>query len=460
MHSKITRVFIFFLLLEVCGGVAPSGKTLWAESPSLSEGAATVPAQEKPPTSASTSLDLQEPVGAVTLRQAVSLALMKNPELAAFSWETRAREARALQAGFRPNPEISAVVEDIGGSGVFSGVGRALTHIQLSQLIELGGKRAARTRAASLTRELAEWDYETKRLEVLTRVSQAFIDVLSAQNHLALTEETVRLAEQVAKTVSERVNAGKVSPIEETRANVALSSIRIELNRANRALEAARKFLAAAWGSTAPRFEKAVGELDAVPSSIPLLEQLAGRLAQNPDLARWAAEMSQRQALLDMEKSRAVPDLTVSGAFREFQGDRTFVAGVAIPLPFFNRNQGGVLEARHRLAKGEEERRAAQVRVTAVLVEAYRAISSAHSEVLALKANVLPGAQSAFDAINEGYRLGKFGLLDTLDAQRTLFVGRAQYLRALTDYHKAVADVERLIGQPLDDAKNMPDPKE
>ena len=67
----------------------------------------------------------------------------------------------------------------------------------------------------------------------------------------------------------------------------------------------------------------------------------------------------------------------------------------------------------------------------------------------ALRSAVLPGAQQAFDAVTEGYRLGKFGFLDVLDAQRTLIAGGGQYLRALSDYHKAAADVERLIGTPL-----------
>ena len=63
---------------------------------------------------------------------------------------------------------------------------------------------------------------------------------------------------------------------------------------------------------------------------------------------------------------------------------------------------------------------------------------------------MLPGARSAFDAVSEGYRLGRFGLLDVLDSQRTLFEARHEYLRAATDYHKAVVDVERLIGDRLD----------
>jgi cobalt-zinc-cadmium efflux system outer membrane protein len=66
---------------------------------------------------------------------------------------------------------------------------------------------------------------------------------------------------------------------------------------------------------------------------------------------------------------------------------------------------------------------------------------------------VLPGAQNAFEKVNEGYRLGRFGLLDVLDSQRTLFEARRQYLRAAEDYHQAVVDVERLIGARLDSAE-------
>lgn len=403
-------------------------------------------------------IEIEEPTGTVTLRQALALALMKNPELQAFSWEVRAREAAALQAGLLPNPAIAADMQDLNGSGASIGdVRQPQTTLQLSQLIELGGKRSKRREVASFTRDLAGWDYETKRIDVATRVSQTVIDVLSAQQQLALMEETVRLAEQVAGIVSERVKAGKVSPVEETKANVALSSTRIELERARREWEASRKRLAATWGSTAPLFERAEGDLGPV-SAIPSLPQLAQRLSQNPDLARWATEISQRQAVIDLEKSMAIPNITLMGGVRRYNTseDNVFVVSLSIPLPLFNRNQGGIEEARFRLTRAEKERRAAEVRVATALAEAYRALSTAYVEVTSLEETVLPGAKTAFEAVNEGYRLGKFGLLDVLDAQRTFFGSRAQLLRALTDYHQAVADVERLIGERLDAAQETP----
>jgi cobalt-zinc-cadmium efflux system outer membrane protein len=66
-----------------------------------------------------------------------------------------------------------------------------------------------------------------------------------------------------------------------------------------------------------------------------------------------------------------------------------------------------------------------------------------------LKENALPGAQSAFKAAQEGYREGKFSYLQVIDAQRTFFEIKRQYITALADYHKARANIERLIGERL-----------
>lgn len=456
MHSK-TIILGVVLLLGLTGCATHRPDTAFPESRPLGSDLPSFLAPAKPEAKQK-PIEREEPTGTVTLRQVLALALMNNPELRAFSWEVRAQEAATLQAGLLPNPTIGGDLQDIGTKDAsVESVPQPQANLTLSQLIEPGGKRSKRMEVASLTRDLAGWDYETKRIDVVNQVSQAFIGVLSAQQQLALTEEMVQLAEQVAFIVSERVKAGKVSPVEETKANVSLSSTRIELERAKRELEAARKRLASMWGSVTPLFERAVGDLGPV-SAIPPLSQLALRLTQNPDLARWAAEISKRQAVIDLERSRVIPDITLTWGYRRYNttDEDVFIAGVSIPLPLLNRNQGGIDEARFRLTRAEEERRAAEVRVATALAEAYRALSTAYAEVTTLEDKVLPGAESAFEAVNEGYRLGKFGLLDVLDAQRTFFGARAQYLRALTGYHQAVADVERLIGEHLDAAQEVP----
>jgi cobalt-zinc-cadmium efflux system outer membrane protein len=393
---------------------------------------------------------MTNPSGVLTLSQAHALALLQHPRLAAFGWEVRAGEARALQASLPPNPELEIEVEDFAGSGELRGFRSTEITIHLNQLIELAGKRQKRTRVVALERDLVAWDYEAARVDVLTQVTQAFVEVLSAQERVRLHQELVRLAEDVRRTAAERVRAGKVSPVEEARAQVALSTSRIALERTQRELEVARERLVVTWDGRTPAFDSAAGTLESI-APLPSAAHLAERIAQNPDLARWATEMAQRQAALDLAGAQRVPDPTIGGGFRHARatGDHALVMSFSMPLPVLNRSQGEVLAARYRLAKVEEERRAAEVQVRTALADAYGGLASAFGEATRLHNEVLPGAQQAFDATGEGYRQGKFGFLDVLDAQRTLFESRGRYLEVLAAYHKAVAEVERLIGEPL-----------
>jgi outer membrane protein, heavy metal efflux system len=393
------------------------------------------------------------PTDSIDLRQAVALTLLHSPELAAHAWETRAAEARLVQAGHIPNPVLNAIAEDIGsrsGSTTDQQSIQPQTTIQLNQLVEMGGKRTGRLNVAARARDLAAWDYETARIDALTAVTRDFVDVLAAQEMLALAVETTRLVEEVRQSVATRVVAGVVSPIEETRANVSLAATRVESTRAARQLEAARARLAANWGAVTPSYAGVRGDLNQV-ADIPPFAALVGALAANPDLARWSVEIAHREAALSLERARRIPDLTLTGGVRWFTAlDRNaYVIGGSFPVPLFDRNRGGIDEARSQVGRAYEEQRAAQSRVTSQLADAYRALSSAYDEVKALRETVRPGAQQTFELVSEGYRLGKFGYLDVLDAQRTLVAAGTQYLTAIAEYHKAVAEVERLVGARL-----------
>ena len=390
------------------------------------------------------------PSGVITLQQALSLGLMQNPELASFSWEVRSAEARTLQAGLLPNPEISAEVENIGGARELKGFNGSENTIQINQLFELGGKRSKRKKLSELEKDLSGWDFEAKRLDVFTDITKAFWDVLAAQERLSITRDLVQLSEQVYTTVVERVKAGKVAPLEEIQAKVALTTMRIELEQTKREVETARKRLAATWGSSSPAFERVVGAFDAV-EPIPQQEQINKLVSQNPDVARWDTEIAKGRADIKLKDANAIPDVTIGAGPRYFNetNNNAFVMGISVPIPLFNRNQGERLEARYNLSKAEEQRKATQIKVLMDLAQAYQELSSAYLSAAALKETALPGAQSAFNAAQEGYREGKFSYLQVIDAQRTLFEIKRQYVTALADYHKAKATIERLIGDHI-----------
>ena len=335
----------------------------------------------------------------ITLKSAVVLALLHNPHLKAFSFEKRAREARILQSGLLPNPKLSIYLEDGTGSGEFTGFsrfGQSQTTIQLSQLIELGGKRASRIQSSNLSKKLADWDYETKRMDVLTQVAKSYALLLKAQERLKLSENLVQLGEKFLNTVNERIKAGKVATLEKVKSELNLSSLKIELENSKHELKVARSNLSITWGTAQPQFESAIGNLNQI-AGVPTLENLKTRLSHNPDLARWTTELQQRQAILDSEISKSIPDVELQGGYRRFEptDDNSLVFGISIPLQFFNRNQGAIEEARHKLGKAESEKRAKEAFTEKTLLEAYSAVVFYRKQVTTIKNQILPGAEKA-----------------------------------------------------------------
>lgn len=391
-----------------------------------------------------------EPTGPLTLAVALGLVLERNPALRSFDWDIRAAEARRLQAGLAPNPEISATTEDFGGRGDLRGFRSAEATIQLDQLVELGGKRAKRVAFAGLERELAVQDYETKRLDLLAAATQAYIDLLAAQERLAFADETFRIGGQTLTVIQERIRAGRAAPLEENRARVGQSSLRLEADRARGAVEAARKRLASFWASPAPMFSRAEGSLEEMTAAAPpSLEDLRLRVVANPDLARWNVEIQLRESDVAVEQSKAVPDLTVSAGIKRFQqsDDSAFLVGIAIPIPVRNRNQGSIQEAGTRLNKAYAERQVAQGRVEADLSAAHNELTVSRNELAVLRSDIVPGARTTFDAVQQSYQLGRAGYLEVLDAQRVLLEAQAQQIDVLAAYQRAQIEIQRLTGQ-------------
>lgn len=390
----------------------------------------------------------------LTMASALALVLSKNVTLAGFSAEIRARDAAVLQAGLFPNPELEIEVGNFGGKDDLQGFDGAETTIVFSQLVELGGKRENRQTVASLDKTLSEMDYQSKKLNILSATAKAFVEVLLAQEQVVLNHELLKLSEQTSTAVNEKVDAGKVSPVERSRAQIELAVVRAETNKSVRELKAARRRLAGFWGSEHAGFVQAVGQLSEI-IALPDEELLKIFLSKNPDLARWAVEIERSKAALSLSRSEAVPDLTLNAGVKNFQesNDNAFVVGVSMPIPFFNRNQGGISEAQANIDQAQSEQRRAKISLSTDLSDTWQDLSTSYAESVGLRDEILPSAQETYNAIEFGYREGKLDYLQMLDAQRTLFTVKRQYLLSLGAYHLANIDVERMIGVSLSDIK-------
>ncbi len=389
----------------------------------------------------------------LSLHDAVQLTLQYNPELAAFQKEIKALGGITLQAGLLPNPVAEFDNEDI--SSRADGPGARFSSIRISQLIETGGKRSARTHAASLGQARAEHDYATLRLDLIARVANMFTNVLAGQKRLELAQAGQQLAQKMVNAASKRVQAGKAPPIEETRAKVAYATANIEREQAQRDLISLRKQLALLWGGQTPQFEHVLGDLESF-VAIPEFNILEERLHANPLTLSGLRNLEQRQALLTLEKAQRIPDITLNAGVRRYGGahDTTALVGLSIPLPLFNRNQGNLLAAHQRVDQAIDQRAAIDLQLRTLLVQAYEALTAADNEIIMLRTEILPGAKEAFSIANRGYELGRFGFLELLDAQRTLFQNQTLYLSALANYQRLVNEIERLIAGSIEEAVN------
>ncbi|MDQ5986346.1 MAG: Cobalt-zinc-cadmium resistance protein CzcC [Syntrophus sp. SKADARSKE-3] len=395
----------------------------------------------------SLSIDAAAEGQSLTLDQALSMALRQSPELSAFNLEIEAREAAIVQAGVFPNPEIEVRTEGIYGNKDRTGFSSAESFFSLGQTVELAGKRSKRINLAQIDRNLSRWDWAGKRLDVALEVTKNFVDLLVEQERVRLQEEMIKVAEQSFGMVSARVLAGKVSPIDETRASAAYSIVQIDLERARRSLESVRKKLSALLGETTSLPFIAVGVLE-IDSPMPEYGDLLNQIQSNPDIARWKDENEQRSMALDLEKAKRIPDPVITGGLKRYSENQenTFLAGISFPLPIFNTNKGAIQAAQKRLTKAQEEKKAAALKAQTTLAEAYQTASSSLAEAESLKNKVIPALQNAHDSIYEGYSFGKFGYIDVLDAQRGLFEARVRYVDSLASYKKALAGIWRLTG--------------
>jgi cobalt-zinc-cadmium efflux system outer membrane protein len=392
--------------------------------------------------------------GDLTLEQALALALEHSPVVAAAGSSYEAAGQRVRQAGRWPNPELELEAEELGGPGELSGLDSAEISSVLSQEIPLGGEVGKRSSLAASEHRLAETGLETARLDLRVGTTLAFHQVLLAQEQVTLAAEMHELARSFFDTVSKRVEAGKVSPVEATRARTQMVAARIELERARRGLAAARSRLASTWGGTEARFRQAAGALPPAQPPPPLAT-LRPLLEQAPELQQSEEEIRHRQLAVQLVRAERIPNLTISVGPRYLReaGITTWVAGLSLPLPLFDRNQHELAASELEVKQAEHQAKAVRAALEAELAAAIADLSAFAAEIRALEDEIIPAASQVLETIRIGYQEGKLGFLEVLDAQRELFETRQQRLSAYAELLETRALISRLVVQPIGEAQ-------
>ncbi len=383
----------------------------------------------------------------LTMAEALSRALRESPALASFPFALRAAEAERVQAGLLANPRFGIQLENLAGSGDVSGVRSLETTLMLSQLLELGSKRERRSMVAARNLGLIEIDYDIERLDVLAVVAKRFIHTARDQLLLDVAESAMALARSNREAVSRRVESARAMRVELNRAEIELARTKISLEHREHELLSSKRRLAAAWGKDVVDFNNVRADLFVQPATREL-DQLLSELRDSPDMRRFLSKARVREAELELEQARAVPNARIGAGFRRLEGidDQALVLDFSVGLPVFNRNQGNIAAARERLQQVTTDADARYIEAQALLFTTYQELQHARTETQLLNESIIPQAREVLEAFEGGYASGRFSSLEVSEARHEFIQTRAEAIRVAASYHTLLIEIERLTG--------------
>lgn len=378
-------------------------------------------------------------------RDLLAQAQSSAPRLAEAEAGVRQAQGLARQAAARPNPTAAVEMENFNGSGPYRGTGAAETTFSVGLPIELGGKRGARVAAGRAGVDAARARLAQARADYAFELAAAYAEAEAAERRVTLAQESLTLAEEDLRAARALVEAGKEAELRSLQAQAGVTSARAALDAARTARASAFARLTALAGSPAPFTALAESLL---PRPTPEnLERTIDALSV-PAVVAAQAEREAAARRVRVERTRAIPDVTVSAGVRRFSGDDSsaVVAGVSVPIPVFDQNRGNVNAAQGELLAAEARLNAARLDAEAELRTALFQVEAAETRVAAAVETEATAAE-AYRLTRIAYEAGKSPLVELTNARRALAEARTQTIEAQLQRLRAEAGLARLQGR-------------
>lgn len=383
---------------------------------------------------------------ALTLDEAVRLALANNPELRASGARVDAAAGRAYQAKKWTNPEWALGAEDWPVSHG-RGFSDAKQTLGITQTLPYPGKKSLDKQIGGAGVRLSEAELALRQTEIVRDVKVGFFCVLASERLVEVSTQLVAVAEFSAATARKRVDAGATAYHEQLRAEVQLEQVRTELTGFQRELAKARQVLVTILGRPDLKDASLSASLAEAPDAS-LMEDAGGeRLAKHPSAV--AAQANLDRAQLEHRRARLEPypdvNVGVSGGSIGETGQSIIQLGFSLPLPLIDRGKGRQQEARANVSVAEAELRGVQQQLQREWANALKRCRTAAEQVSSYRERILPKADEALRLVQTGFEQGKFDFMDLLDTQRTTAEVRLAYQQKLLELNVAQAELEALL---------------
>ena len=383
--------------------------------------------------------------GALTLQQAVDLAMAKNPTLLAARQNLFGIKAQEVQAGLRVNPYLAVSGQDItlpaqGASNPYS------YSVQLSRLFERGEKRRWRLNIAHSTTDQSTAQLHDLERSTTLAVKQAFTTMLVAKAALDLSRANLDQFRHEVDINNERYKAGDIGKLDFERLDLQLAQFETDESSAEVSLGQASDQLQTLIGYDRPSTNPSAtfdieGDIvpPVVPAQLPELDQRA--LDRRPDYQAAKYAISVAEANTRLASANGTTDPTLEGEYERSATDNTAGFNISIPLRIFDRNQGNRETAKFQAQAARFSEIAAKNQVLSDVDQAWVAYTKSKSLAERYNSHYLDEATDVLQIAQFAYEHGGIALIDYLDALRD---SRATTANALAAYAQTWQAIHQL----------------
>ncbi len=387
----------------------------------------------------------------------VAEALQNNPELRAAAKETEAADQRVRPAGALEDPMLEAGLLNAPIQPFsLNREDMTMKMLGLSQKLPYPGKRALREQVAAKDAETLKYGLRETGNRIVRDLKFAYFD-------LALTDATVRLLKtnrqilgQFLDVAESRYAVGQAAQAEVLKAQSQLGRMNEELLRVERERPVAEAELARLLGrraDAAPIAAELPG-LREVALNLEALRQTA--LQERPQLLGLQSAIERSSKTLELARKEKQPDFDVRFSYGQrdknplgVPREDVFSLTVAMNLPVWRADkiEPRIAEAQALRDQALDLQQAQENDVLAKLRQQVAIAAQSRKSVQLYETGILPQARLAVEATLAAYKVSRVDLLMLLDSQMTLFGDEISRARELTNFNKALAEIELLTGK-------------
>ncbi|MGI9014409.1 MAG: TolC family protein [Phycisphaerales bacterium] len=388
--------------------------------------------------------------GHLTLEDLLQAADRLNPRIAAARAEVGMAGGEAWQSSLYPNPSIEVESENVQPSN--RGFGVSETTVGVAQPIIVSGRRDAAVAAGRARMNVEQLEVESVRREVHGRIRRVVTEIVYAQRAIELHRELLELAQRTLDIASARFEARAAPESEAIRARVEANRLGLAVERLRGDLAELNERLDALLGGHHVPVDQLETESleDTSTPGLPALEVLKSEVrANHPAVMAAQAAVEAAERTVELERTRHYPDITARlGVGVNHRDDEGFIeAGLGVPLPIFDQNQGNVLAARFAVIRARAQADAVSSELLGELAQAYRRWESAVARLSVFEADILAEAHRSYEQTLAGYQAGSLAFLDLLDAQRTLTEANIAQVQLTRTISQSLSEILEILGE-------------